>query len=72
MFTMGRAPSGPRSIADCDTPAPWRRVRAIARNPLIWMRLTSDQKRTLGSAAWLAMFDIQDSLSRMTSRIRLR
>jgi hypothetical protein len=72
MFAMGRAPSGPRSITDCDAPAPWRRVKAIARNPLIWKRLTSDQKRTLGSAAWLALFDIQDSLSRMSRRIGLR
>jgi hypothetical protein len=71
-FTTGRAANCPRSIADCSAPAPWHRVRAIMRNPLTWKRLTADQKRTLGSAAWLALFAVQDSLSRAAERIGFR
>jgi hypothetical protein len=39
---------------------------------LAWSRLTGDQKRMLASAAWLAMFDVQDNLARLGGRIRSR
>jgi hypothetical protein len=68
MFAIGRASGCPRSITDCSAPAPWRKIEAILRDPLTWNRLTADQKRTLGSAAWLAMFEVQDRLARMAGR----
>jgi predicted ATP-grasp superfamily ATP-dependent carboligase len=70
MVALGQVPDCPRSIAGCSAPTPWRRVKAILRNPIAWRRLTSDQKRTLGSAASLALFDVQDGITRIAGRFR--
>ena len=70
MYALGQPNDGPRSIADCRTPGAWQRITSILRNPRTWNRLTEDQKRTLGSAAWLAIFDCQEALARIAGRLR--
>ena len=72
MFALGQPNDVPRSIADCSTPGAWQRVKSILRNPRTWNRLAADQKRTLESAAWLAIFDGQEAVARIADRVRFR